>query len=155
MTVRYATIDDLPDVVNLIMKRGDGFDYEKHGFPLPDRRVVTRTVVNNWHKSPCFVYVKDSRVIGCASTCIFNFGWSDEDILSTFMLYVLPEHRKHDIVKSLYGSIKDYADRNGLLYADDYIAIDRVAARQRLMRSLDFQQSGFLFTYNGKVENGR
>ena len=148
--IRYAELDDLPDVVNLIMQRGEEFDYDSRGFPRPDRKVVTRTVLRNWHLAPCFLLCVDSKTVGCASTTLLSLGWSDEKVLTSFMVYILPKYRNSDRVKMLYKSIQDYADRNGLLYADDYIAIDRVAARQRLMRSLDFQESGFLFTYKGK-----
>ena len=148
--IEVAQLEDLPDVVNLILKRGEEFDYESHGFPLPQRDAIVKTVVKGWQQAPCFLVKVDGQTVGCASLTLFSFGWSDEKVLSSFMVYILPKHRNNDRVKGLYGAIKDYANCNGLLYADDYIAIDRVAARQRLMRSLEFQESGYLFTYNGK-----
>jgi hypothetical protein len=69
------------------------------------------------------------------------------------MVYVLPNYRSFDKVKSLYKAIQKYANLQGILYADDYIAIDRVDGRRRLMQSLGFKESGFSLTYRGN-KNG-
>lgn len=147
--IRMAEKEDLPRVVRLIMKRGEEFDYEKSGFPKPELDVLTDTVYRNWMLAPCFVVEEDEEIIGLASTTISTFGWSREPYLGMFMVYVLPEKRSFDIIKKLYESVKDYASLQGLLLCDDYIAIDRVDGRRRLMRSLGFKESGFLLTYRG------
>jgi hypothetical protein len=150
MFIDLARKEDLPRVVDLIMQRGDEFDYESNGFPLPKKHIVADTVYKNWMVSPCFVVKEDNEIVGLASTALFSFGWTDEPVLSTFMVYILPKHRSFDKIKQLYKAVQSYARLQGILYADDYIAIDRADARARLMRSLGFKQSGFLFTYNGK-----
>lgn len=148
--IDLARKEDLPRVVDLIMQRGDEFDYEANGFPGPKKHIVADTVFKNWMVSPCFVVKEGDNIVGLASTTLFSFGWTDEPVLTTFMVYILPKHRDFGTVKALYKAIQSYARLQGLLYADDYIAIDRADARLRLMQSLDFKQSGFLFTFNGK-----
>lgn len=148
-SIKMAKREDLPRVVQLIMKRGEDFDYEARGMPLPDIDVVTDTVYRNWIISPCYVVWKDDEIIGLASTTLSTFGWSKVPHLGLFMVYVLKEHRKFGIIKKLYKSVQDYASLHGLVLHDSYIAIDRVDGRRRLMRALDFEESGFLLTYRG------
>lgn len=148
--IRYATKEDLPAVVRLIMERGKEFDYDSHGFPRPELDVVTDTVYKNWLISPCFVVENDDKIVGCASTTISTFGWSRQPYLGMFMVYVLKSHRNYNTIKSLYKSVQDYATLHGLLLCDDYIAIDRVDGRKRLMKSLGFKEAGFLLTYRGE-----
>ena len=149
VNVRTAKREDLPKVVQLIMKRGEEFDYEYSGLPEPEIECVTNTVYHNWIKSPCFIVEDDSGIIRVASTNLNKFGWSSKVYMGMFMVYVLPNKRKLVIVKKLYKSVQDYALLQGLLLCDDYIAVDRVDGRKRLMRSLGFKESGFLLTFNG------
>ena len=107
------------------------------------------TIYENWLSSPCFLVVKDDKIIGFSSTCYGDFGWTDEKFLSTFVTYVLPEHRKIGIVKALYNAIKKYAKLQGVLLIDAHLATERVDGRRRLLLSQGFEESGFLLTYKG------
>lgn len=144
-----AERDDLPRVIQLIMKRGEEFDFEKSGFPEPEIDCVADTVYKNWLLSPCWIVLKDDKIIGLASTTLTNFGWSKKLHMAFFMVYVLPKYRSFDIIKKLYKSVQDYASLQGLLLVDENIAIDRVDGRRRLMRCLGFKESGFLLTFRG------
>lgn len=149
ISYRYAQEHELEIVAKLIMKRAEEFDFTSSGFPEPEYDVVLDTVKHNWNLAPCIVAVKDSEIIGLASLTLSAFGWSKKLYLSPFMVYVLPQHRNFGIIKRIYQKIQEFADLHGILYADDYVAIDRVDARRRLMRGLGFKESGFLLTYQG------
>lgn len=147
--IDMAKKEDLPRVVSLIMQRGKDFDYESHGFPLPEIDVVADTVYKNWLIAPCFVIRENNEIVGLASTTISSFGWSRVPYLGIFMVFVLPAYRNYARIRALYKSVQDYATLHGLLLCDDYIAIDRVDGRKRLMKSLGFKEAGFLLTYRG------
>lgn len=149
-SIRMADKEDLPKVVQLIMRRGEEFDYEASGLPEPELEVLTDTVYRNWMLSPCFVVEDDDGMFGVASTNLSSFGWSAKPYIGMFMVYILPEKRNFDTIKQLYKSVQDYASLQGLLLCDDYIAIDRVDGRRRLMQSLGFKEAGFLLTYRGE-----
>jgi len=148
--IEYARKEELHEVADLIMKRGEEIDYEATGFPKPCRGVVYDTVLRNWHLAPCLVVKKENEIIGLASLNLTSFGWSTELVLSPFMIYVLPEHRSYDIVKAIYDKIKEFALLHRLLFVDDYIAVDRVDGRRRMMRQFGFKEAGFLLTYDGR-----
>lgn len=149
MIIEKAKKGELPRVVSLIMKRGEDFDYKGSGLPEPELDVVADTVFKNWMVSPCFVAKEDGVIVGLASTNLSSFGWSRVPYLGMFMVYILPAFRKYSTVKMIYKSVQDYATLHGLLLCDDYIAIDRVDGRKRLMKSLGFKEAGFLLTYKG------
>ncbi|GEM_PF-6082551 len=147
-SIRVAERDDLPRVVALIMERAKEFKFMN--FPKPDINVVADTVYKNYMLAPCFVMEIDGKIVGCASLTLTSFGWSKQVILAPFMVYIQKAHRSLKHTKAIYKAIQEYADEWELLYVDDYIATDRIEARQRLMRGMGFDIQGFMLTYKGE-----
>ena len=145
--ISIAKEEDLSHVVDLVMHLDSNYGF--NGLPRAKREVVKESIRENWLQSPCFLVTKDDKIIGFSSTCYGDYGWTDEKFLSTFITYVLPEHRNIGIVKQLYNAIKKYAKLQGVLLIDAHLATERVDGRRRLLLSQGFKESGFLLTYKG------
>ena len=148
INIDTAKQEDLGKIVALCLKRGEEFNFEM--FPQPDIDVIARNVVKNFNKAPCFVLKSNNEIIGFLGLTISDFFWSDELYLSDYMAYVLPMYRDIDIVEKLYKAAQDYADLQGMPLHLFYIAVDRQAARRRLMRRFNFKETGFLLSYKGE-----
>lgn len=145
--ITIAKEKDLPHVVDLVMHLDSHYGF--NGLPRAKREVVKKTIYDFWLQSPCFLVVKDGKIIGFMSTCFCEYGWTDEKYLSPFVTYVLPKHRNIAIIKALYNAVKKYAKLQGVLLIDAHLATERVDGRRRLLLSQGFKESGFLLTYKG------
>lgn len=150
--ITKANEDDIPHVINLCFERAKEFDFRT--FPKPDIKAIADTVVGHWQNHPCFVFKQNGEVIGFVGLTQDTFWWSKEPILTDYMVYALPGKRNIEVASALYDAAKSYADEKGMVLALYYIAIDRIEARQRLMRRMGFEVSGFSAIYKG-VKNGR
>ena len=145
--ITIARQEELPDVVDLVMHLDEHYGF--NGLPRAKKEIVEQTIHENWLQAPCFLVKKDDKIIGFSSTTLGDYGWTDDKFLTTFVTYVLPEHRKIGIVKELYNAIKKYAKLQGVLLIDAHLATERVDGRRRLLLTQGFKESGFLLTYKG------
>lgn len=145
--IRDATMSEIPRVVSLVIKGVE----EMENVPYkPELDCTTDSVIQAFKQVPCKVVVIDDKIVGCASLCYTSSAWSNKPILTSIMVYVLPEHRNFATLKELYSNIRDTANLLGVPYMDNFHGSDKIDARARLSQAQNLKVIGINIMYDGK-----
>ena len=112
--------------------------------------VLEKNIFISWLSAPCFVVKVDDKIVGCAPLTLGSLPWSSKLLVSSILVYVLPEYRNSNIIKELYKEIKEYAELQGILYKDEFSCTGKIDARLRLARRQNLKQSGINIYFDGR-----
>ncbi|MGQ9620504.1 MAG: GNAT family N-acetyltransferase [Bacteroidales bacterium] len=128
ISVREATKSDSEAIIDFQIKMAWETEYLKL-----DREKVTHgvnTVFNNPMKGKYYVAESDSKVV---ASLLITYEWSDWRNANVWWLqsvYVVPEHRRMGIFRTMYGFVKDAAVKQNAAGLRLYVEPNNKAARK-------------------------
>ena len=143
--IRKATEKDLPKVCNLVCKGISEMDYNPNSV---EPELVVQAVLDAFKQAPCYVVEKNGEIIGCAPLAFDCSFWSSKRLLTSLVVYVLPQHRNFGIIKELYECIKKFAKLQGVSYVDIFNGMDKFDVRARLSKAQKLTQVGIVIKYD-------
>lgn len=148
MTISIANLEDVPQIVAVCYKN---FHENGENLPKPDTMKAVKSVSSFVNDGLVFVKKDENGTIVAVLILIpFEFWWSDEVVLNTATMYVVPEYRDKDVFDELLAEAKEYADVNGSkLYSDIMVEKD-LDKKDVLMRRKGFVKTGYLYRYSPK-----
>ena len=139
-----ATESDLVDVVHMFMDAVNEMDVVIH---KPEYKAILASVAGAHVEIPCKVVRENDKIIGFASLYYSGCAWSSKRLLTSNMVYVLPEHRSFAILKELYKEIRRTAKLQGVPYVDNFTCSDKIDARARLSKAQNLKVIGVNIMY--------
>jgi len=141
-----AAKEDLPVVIKMALTIP-----KEHGFenlPKVDLAKTTEFFYDKWSESPLFIFKEEGKIKGFVGTQIVTTWWSSTPVISDYIFFVDPEHRKGGkVFKALAGAMKDFSKLNKLPVIMTFMSNDRTPAKERLFEKQGFKKSGFLLTF--------
>lgn len=148
--IKVAVKEDLPEIFEVFKQ---GISELEYPIREVEDSVLKDSIEKTWRIAPCFIVVKEDKIIGIASLNLISMPWSAKPILTSNIVHVLKEYRNFAIIKQLYKTIRGYAELQGIPYLDQFMGTEKSDARARLARTQKLENVGITILYNG-VDNG-
>lgn len=137
-SVRIANTSDIPHIMHLC-KEGlseVGIDYNE--------KYLFKKIVNSYHLAPCFLYEKDGNIEGLAGFTIAINAYNGKAIMSEYIFYIRDKHRNIESLRGLVDAAKDFALDNSMDLRVEFIVVDDLQKRKRLLEHFGFKVTGLV-----------
>ena len=140
--IRQATKEDIHIVVEMTksMREDLGMDYED--------AYVVNLVVKALKLAPCFLLLKDDRIIGMAGLSVSFCAFSNQATLTDYGFYIQPRHRSYGLFCGLINKVKDYSKEVGLPLRLNLQANISNKVREKLFKRHGFKVISMIGEYN-------
>ena len=138
MSVRIANTSDIPYIVHLCKEalEESGIEYSE--------KYLFKKIVNSYHLAPCFLYEKDGNIEGLAGFTTAINAYSGKAIMSEYMFYIRDKHRNIESLRGLVDAAKDFALDNNMDLRVEFIVVDDLQKRKRLLEHFGFKVTGLV-----------
>lgn len=112
--------------------------------PETDIYKVSEYLLKSWEDYPIFIDKDDDgEIVGVLGTRVEKVWWSDEPILSDYILFSEKD------VKPLIEAARDFAKLEKLKFLS--FVTDKRISTKRAFRENEFKTRGFIAIYNGNI----
>lgn len=148
MTIRFATLEDIPECVELGRFFHGLTRFRTYEFNADRVAVQLRSVVEagqNKNGTHCFVVAEDSeqKVIGALIGCVERHFFSDQVVASIIHYDVLPERRMSGAGVRLLSAFRKWAENRGAVELSAGVnSGTHIDKTDKFLRRLGFVQTG-------------
>jgi len=158
MTITVANLENVPEIIALCYKNFNEFG---KNLPKPDTIQAVKSMSSFVVDGLVFVKKEEngtieagtepsSTIVGVLVLTPFNFWWSEENVLHTATMYVVPEYRNKNVFNELIEEAVEYTNKMGVKLYSDILIEDDLEKKDVLMRRKGFKKTGSIYLYEGK-----
>lgn len=146
--VTTATLENVPEIVALCYKN---FNELTAKLPKPNTMEAIKAMCEFVDKGLVFVKKgENGTIVGVLVLTPFSFWWSDENVLHTATMYVVPEYRSKNVFNELIDAAIEYATHMGVKLYSDILVEDDLEKKDVLMRRKGFKKTGSIYLYESE-----
>ena len=143
--IEVAKFEDVKEVIKLSLRIPKDLGIE--GLPPVDIEKVSKVFYEQFEQAPIFVYRENGEIVGFVALAIEEFWWSKKPMVHDFAFYVVPGHRKLEIINALLGAMRDFAKINKMPVVSHVLSGERTESKQKLFERQEFSVHGFIATH--------
>ena len=143
--VTTAKLENVPEIIALCYK-----NFNENGVDLPKPDTVTAVKAMSEFIKDGLAFVKkdeNGKIVGVLVLTPFTFWWSEEVVLHTATIYVLPEYRDKNVFDELVEEAKAYSSYMGAKLYSDILIVDDLDKKDKLMRIKGFKKTGSIYKF--------
>ena len=144
MTIREATKEDLHDMIDMVKSMR-----EELNAPYREAEVVN-LCVSSLKLAPCFLYIKDGKVIAMAGLYVHFCAFSGQATLSDYGFYVRPRHRAYSLYSALNDKCKEYSEEVNLPLRLNFAAPKNIKFAEGLAKRKGLEIITVIGEHNGR-----
>ena len=144
MIVRKAKIKEFDKILPLVIQGAK--DFHKS---LEDPNPISEKSISIYLSEiikyfPCFVLEENNKIVGCAPLMAEQNVYTEQYIMTLFMIYILPKNRKNGGFTALLDAIVDFCVENKLQFMDTFTSRRNPAALSRVVEKSGLKCNGIL-----------
>lgn len=147
MTIRFATIEDIPAILDLGEKMVEESRFRSFGLNREKMEKVLESMISQATQSVIIVAVIDNKIIGGLGGYAVDFFFCDAKIAQDRFFYIRPESRGSPAAIKLLLGFKKWAQMHNAIELNINMSVAIEMERfDRMMGKLGFQCCGSNFT---------
>lgn len=148
MTITTATLENVPEIIALCYKN---FREVGAKLPKPETMKALRSMCEFVTQGLVFVKKEENgTIVGVLVLTPFNFWWSEENVLHTATMYVVPEYRNKNVFNELMDEAIEFTTQMGTKLYSDILIEDDLEKKDVLMRRKGFIKTGSIYLYESE-----
>lgn len=145
--IKFATADDITQIVALAYKSFDDADIRQYGRAEPNFDKSLAYLTNLVEFGTVLVKRDGQKIVGFLGLMKNQPWWSNDGLMSCIIWYILPEYRTFGLAKDFISAAKECAIMDGLPLVFDFFTQKDADKKKRLLKYLKFKEIGSYCIY--------